>query len=289
MLACGSLLAVAPTARAQVADSLPQRELEYRAAFADYEAALAAWRATDARSGRLLDQVAVARRQGGDAYEAAQRAWLAQVPEMERMDRRVDDAKARLAKAREAFLVALDARRDVLEARLLAAAPTERNELRALILDLENQYGEVEAAPDAFVATPVFTPVELSPRDGPFEIRMKADLLEHKAGDLQTQIDELDQDIERLEKRLRLDRRFRDFQAGVGRFDADRVPVGPVTRGRSGQDDVTTADSGVALEDLPLPERIEQMKAIRAQIERYRNDWLAKARSFRERVGRGGT
>lgn len=271
---------------AQVRDSLPQAELDYQAAVSNYEAAVAAREAVRERSANLLGQVEQARRSGSQsAYVAAQQQYWSHIPELERLDRRVADTRARVEESRRAFLRALDRRRETVEDRLLSSGVLERNGLLAQIRDLENQYDEVERDREAHRSAPVFSPVELDPRDGPTELRVKADVLERRAQETETQIAEMTREIERLEGRLRLERQRADFQAPLDRFDANRVPVGPQNRNRTPQGEgVASEPSAVPLSELPLSQRIERMKEIRIQLESQRDLFRERAQSFRDRI-----
>lgn len=280
------LLVVPPVGAQQQTDSLVQRQLEYTAALSAYEAAIAARDALRPEHESLLARVRAARQGGSQrAYEDAQQGLYSFLPELAMSDRRVAATEGRVEAAREALLEALDARRERLEERLLTAAPAERGGIAALIRDLENQYDELDREREEFEATPAFSSVDFDPRDDARSLQAKAGVLERQAREAEILIDEITDEIERLEGRLRLERQNRDFAADRDRFDANRVPVGTPTRTRSSDDGPVPADSvPVPLSDLPIPERIERLKEYRVQMQTYRAFWLERAELFLARI-----
>ena len=98
-----------------------------------------------------------------------------------------------------------------------------------------------------------------------------------------TVIDNLDDEIETLTDRLRIERQRRDFLAGTDRFDDTRVPV---VSGGGGGERPAAADSTVANRPLSLEERVEALRSYREQLVDYRTQLQVRARQFRQRIGR---
>src|SRR5690606_16616509 len=133
--------------------------------------------------------------------------------------------------------------------------------------------------------------------DGALELGAKAELLERRAAAADSLITDLDERIARLQAQLRRERSAEHFLAGVDRFDDTRVPVGPP--GSAGAPGVGAAsgrgsaapagDSAVvAPQDLPLDQQIEQLQVFRAQVVLARNQFVGRARLFRDRLRRSG-
>lgn len=288
-------LAVAPRpVLAQAADGLVEVELEYRSALSAAQAARDARSVVERRFSEALDVVAGARRSGdGDRLEAALASAQALSLELGRADDRVRDQEEDLASARRDLLAVLDTRRRGLEARLADAGGRERADLFVLIRDLANQYREVEEGDSDVLETELvyFPSIAFDPRDGPVELAAKADLLERKAEALDTTLASIDREVERLESLLRLQRSRRSFQGNLERFGDTQVPVGPPTAGGSREAEAgrVPADStGVPAPEEPLDQRIESLRLFRLQVEAARDQFLGRARVFRQMLLRSG-
>ncbi len=275
---------------AQVSDSLVQRELEYRSATSELQAARDAWSVVERRWSEALDEVGRARRSGDAArLEAALASAQSISLEVRRADGRVRDQESRLADARKALLAALDRRRQVLETRLAdATTARERSDLDALIRDLSNQYEEVDQGPDVLRTELVYFPsITYDPRDTPEDLLAKADLLKRKAQAADSTIASIDREIARLEGLLRLQRRRSNFQADLERFGDTQVPVGQTSRrnGRDNEGGAAEPDStGVPQPQQPLDQRIRELRLFRLQVQGARDQFLRRAEVFQKIV-----
>ncbi|MBW3535033.1 MAG: hypothetical protein KY453_07440 [Gemmatimonadetes bacterium] len=292
-----SLAALASAPRpvsGQTSDGLVERELEYRAARSDVQAAQDARSVVERRFSEALDEVSRARRSGdGGRLEAALARAQSLSLELSRADERVRTQEGELAATRDALLATLDGRRRRLEARLADAGPGERFELDALIRDLANQYRQVEQAEtDVLEIELVYFPsITFDPRDGPVELAAKADLLDRKAEQADSTLASIDREIERLESLLRLQRSRQSFQGNLERFGDTQVPVGAPTRrgtrdaeaGRS-----PTDSTGVPGLEEPLEDRIQSLRLFRFQVEDARDQFLSRAGTFRRLLTRSG-
>lgn len=294
VFAAAALAAAPAPAHGQATDGLVERELEYQEARSEVQAARDARSVRERHFSEALDEVGRARRAGdGGRLEAALARAQALSLELSRADERVRQAELKMSEARAALLATLDRRLRRLEARLAEAGPRERMELDALIRDLANQYREVEAdETDVLQTELVYYPsITFDPRDGPVELAAKADLLERKAEALQTMLGEVDREIERLESLLRLQRSRQSFQGNLERFGDTQVPVGPPTRrgSRDAEAGRAPADStGVPGPEEPLDQRIRRLQLFRIQVESARDQFLARAGLFRQRLVRSG-
>ena len=282
-------------ARAQVpGDGLVESELEYRSARSDVQAARDARTVVERRFSEALDEVGRARRSGdGDRLEAALARAQSLSLELSRADERVRVEEGELVEARVSLLEGLDARRRRLEARLADAGARERADLDALIRDLARQYRQVEDDDADVLQTELvyFPSITFDPRDGPVELSAKADLLERKAEALDTTLAAVDREIERLEGLLRLQRSRQSFQGNLERFGDTQVPVGPPTRrgSRDAEAGRAPADStGVPAPAEPLDQRIRSLRLFRVQVEAARDQFLSRARVFRQLLVRSG-
>ncbi|MBI4538519.1 MAG: hypothetical protein HY704_03285 [Gemmatimonadetes bacterium] len=291
-------VAMPGSAGAQVEALVAQRELEYRAARTAYEAAMAAGEAAQARAERATVEIDEARASGDDgrlqrAYAVAQQRWT----EVSTLDRRVADTGEQLRRARRGLKDALEQSLDRLAGQVRAAPDAEeRGALLALIRDRSNRLREIEAElsqsqGDAarFAAVPEIT---FDPRDGPAELRAKAELLLRRAAQADSAIAAVDREIGELEKRQQRERALRNFMSSIDRFDEGAVPIGRAGRDAGERDREAAArseggaqaDSTAARSELSLGERIEQLRTLRGRVEQYREGVRVKAEIFRRRA-----
>lgn len=292
VLGMAALMAAIPLApgggAAQTVEELVvQRRLELRAARAAHQAARDAFNVLDREFNQALDEVNAARRSGDD--QRLERAYaLAQdrsVPHRAQ-EARLKEAAAGLLRAREALIDALAGRMEELLRSMDAAASGEqRNRLNALFMDHQRELVALEAeAEETFRLEPVVLPeIVFDPRDGPDELRAKAELLERRAADADSVILDTERRIRDLNRRQRIERQGRDFLAGAERFDDTRVPVvgARPTGGQRPASDSTVAGA----RPQTLEERIEALDEYRLQMEAYRDELRVRARQFRLRVG----
>lgn len=285
-------LAVAPPPAAAQAQSLEelvvQRRLEYRAARDAFDAARSAYSVVERQFSAALSEVSQARRANND--DRLQRAYAQaqdrSVP-LRDQDRHLAEAREALGEARGALIQTLTGRQEQLVRQMDAArSAEERASLDALFRDISAELQRLEAEEgETYRVTPVevLPEVTFDPRDGPDEIRAKAEILERQAAVADSAIQNSERQIENLNGRLRNERLRRDFVAGTDRFDDTRVPV--VTGLPSG-DPTSPTDSTVAgARPLTLEERIENLREYIRQLESYRDQLLIRATQFRRAVG----
>jgi hypothetical protein len=273
-------------ARAQsLEDLVVQRRLELRQARADYDAALAAFSVVEQQWSAALEEVNRARRSGDeDALERAFALAQDRAGPLRAQDQRVEEARGALDARRQVLVQVITLRLEQLVAQMDAApSRQQRTELDLLFRDLQNEMRGLEAeAEDTFRLEPVFLPeVTFDPRDGPDDLRSKAQLLERQAADIDTVLVDTDRRMDALEGRLRIQRQRGDLLAGVERFDDTRVPVVVGAQSAGG---VPADSAGVGTRPLTLEERIEELRIYRTQLEVYRDQLLIKAETFRQRI-----
>jgi hypothetical protein len=279
-------------AAGQAATSLPELELEYRAALRAHEAAVAARQVVENQWRAALDSVTSARRSGdADRLDRASAGFLAQTTEFERLDSRVRDTRAALTLAREALLDALDRRAAELEEMAdTARSPAQRGQILTLARDLQNQYrAVVTEGSEVLSPTPVFYPGILAydPRDTPDLIQSKAELVERRIRAVEAQLEEARERIETIERLIRLRRGQENFNAPLDRFGDVQVPVVAGGGSQSRSEEAMPDSAGARPQTLE-----EQLAAWRLQEEQLAllvTQLEANLRRFRERIGARGT
>jgi len=277
-------------ASAQAEQILSQRELEYASAQREHESARASWEVQRSRFQNALAEITAAKAAGNgarleSAYQTAQILSL----ELERLSRRVDGAREALEEEKDGLLEALDLRRRGLEQQFtVARSPQQQTEVAVQIRDLQRQYQSLSAEDELLRPTLVFWPeVDAGPLDGVPELRAKVEILERQIREAVQEQERVNEDIERLKGRERLERFAADAGRSRDRFGDTDVPVG--APGRSEMDPVAraTADTtAVPLSERPLSQRIEALMSYRAQLELMREQLQARTRSISSRLPR---
>ena len=113
----------------------------------------------------------------------------------------------------------------------------------------------------------------------PDAVRNKASYLERRIEQADSVIAEKDREIERLQSRLRTQRTRESFRSGLGRFDDTRTPVG--SDPREGEPTAAVAADSTALSGQTLERRLEEIRAVRQQLQHYRDRMAEKVREFR--------
>ena len=257
-----------------------ERRLEYRAATDAYESALAARAVAESRFSRHTQEISVARGAGDEvrrdqALGEVQRLSI----EILTLDQRVEETADALRKARSALLDVLDAHLDLLfEQVAFAQTAADSTDVIVIYRDVLNRQAEVEADERGeMVLVPVVMPeVTAAPRDGPLELRLKAELLDRKAEQADSMIVELGQEVTELERRAQRDRGLQVLMNGIDRFGDADVPVGAAG---------TNAESTDAVTAEELEERLQSLHLLIARYETYRDEARRRARQFLELAG----
>lgn len=280
------LVLLQPTGGARAQEpSLLDLDLEYQAALSSHRAARDAWEVVFRRWEQALTTVDDARSRGdGEAWDEAQRRFRSEADELQLRERRVWETRETLEEVRTAYLRVLDRRRRDLEAELDSGLPPERREdVRILLDDVLNKYGELESArvdPEPQLA--FFPTIRPDPRDGPDEYAQAVAFLERKDERAERAMEQIDEEIERIQARMRGDRQrqgLSDFRAGLGRYGDTRPPVGSTAGERDERP--APADSTAAADVPTLEERLERLVGDRRQLQAYRDQLQARIREFR--------
>jgi hypothetical protein len=269
--------------------ALSQAELEYEAALQDLESAEAARAVVEGRFTRWAEEADAARRAGdSDRLEAALAQAQAQSVELRRLDRRVTQAQEVVSEARQTYLGLLDSRLDAILEEARTASAEDRVGLMVLVEDLNNRVEEVEAeaGADDLFGPPVMPEVVFDPRDGPVELRVKADLLERRAQAYDSLLVQVEDRIDTLERRVQRDQSLRQFLEGIDRFGETQLPV----RAPDARDPVQTegqapSDSISATRQLTPAEEIDQLRFLLDELTTTRDQLRIRARLFRDRAG----
>lgn len=296
LLASVLLLGAGPVpGGAQEEPTLEELELEYRSALSAYEAARRAREAREIRFDRALEAADSARASGNTdeldrAFAEAQR----EARELGALDRRVEETAEQLREARQVLLEALQDRLEALLEEVDSARdPEEREELAAILVDINNRYLELQATEDPPVEPEAMEEITITPRDTPANLRRKADLLDFQGDQYEAQIAEIDRRMERLEAAQRTNRAVQAFVADIERYDDNRLPVVPPgarNMGTTDPEESAPAGDSVASPDRPmtLEERIQSLQVLRDRLVTYLEQVRDKAERFRREAGGGG-
>ena len=275
----------------QSGDQVVDRELAYRSARSQYQAALDAWGVVEKKWNDAVEEHAQARRAGDDPRKnTALVSALDLAQELDRLERRVTDQRAELDGARAGLLSALDNRIEGLTAQLGAPLPTpERARLTASLRDLENQQEDLEAeaqGPAVRVELVYYPSIQFDPRDTPQTLGYKAQLLMSKAEQSDSAMAHIDREIERLDRQLRRSRNVQSLVTGVERFGDIQVPVGAPNRRTSPEGVRARPDStGVARPEVTPQQQIQELHLLRIQVQAAKEQFLERAAVFVRRVG----
>lgn len=259
-----------------------ERLLQFEEAQSLYDGALAARAAAEARFQRIAQELEDARNADD---EERRNAALAQAQlltnDMLALDARVAETGTALEDARGRYLEILDIQLDFLVQGIeFASTAADSAQLGALYRERSARFTEVERGRRSTVelAAVVMPEITATPRDGPRELRVKADLLERRAEQADSTIAYIDLELVDLERRARRDRGMQALQRGVERFDDTRVPVQPRSQ----------ADDGAQQIAETPEERMDSLRRLRAYFVDRRAEAIRRAQEFRDMAGPGG-
>ena len=171
-------------------------------------------------------------------------------------------------------------RRDLESEFLATELPERREDIQALLTDIENRYGELELERGGLAQQLVMRPViDIDPRNTPDDVRRKASLLENLIAMADSTLVTLQEEVERLEARLRNRQLRENFSAGISRFGDTRTPVG--TDPREGDDPAGVAPDSTALSGGSLEERIRALRSAELNLRYYRERMDERLGEFR--------
>ena len=283
-----------PGAAQQSGDQVVDRELVYRSAQSQHQAALDAWGVVEKQWNDAVEEHAQARSAADDQRkDAALVRALDLAQELDRLERRVMDQRGVLDIARTGLLAALDDRIERLSEQLGATpAPAERTRLATFIRDLENEAAELEGAaagPAVQLELVYYPSIQFDPRGTPRTLGYKAELLRSKAEQSDSAMAHIDREIQRFERQLRRSRNVQSLVTGVERFGDIQVPVGAPNRSTPRGTAQTRPDStGVARPKMTPQQLIEKLQLLRIQVEAAKRQFLERAGAFEVLVRRQG-
>lgn len=234
---------------------------------------------------QLFEQLGAARDRGEDDEVRRLSGQLQLLDEEKtRMERQAIESQEAWIESGNALRDSLDTYLDILSGQIESSPLGADDEASTLYIEYADRLErlEDELPPEAIELEPMYE-VEISPGDGPREIRNKLRLVEKRVERFQELLADLNRDIAALERRQLRERRMRDREADRGRFGDDEFPTG------GGRTNVT---GGVEIADtaavkLTLEDRIEQKKSLRDNVEDELSKLEEKVKRFQERL-RGG-
>jgi len=212
---------------AQEVLSVPELDAAYRVAESYYELAFRQLENLSARFERVSSALSAAITEGDEAEQAD--LYIEQFDigqELRGEQRRVSEKAQELRDARAAYLDGLAV--ELEHAMELAAVTTDSTARAALQNTVGNtrskmeELYEMEDPPETLEPLPE---MNAEPRDGPVELRYKADVLELRATMYEEQRAYNDRRLESLRRDQRLLRMADDFVAGINLFDDATSPV----------------------------------------------------------------
>lgn len=259
-----------------------ERLLQFEEAQSLYDGALAARAAAEARFQRIAQELEDARNDGDDERRNAALAQAQLLTnDMLALDARVAETGTALEVARGRYLEILDIQLDFLVQGIeFASSAADSAQLGALYRERSARFTEVERGRRSSVelAAVVMPEITATPRDGPRELRVKADLLERRAEQADSTIAFIDLELVDLERRARRDRGMQALQRGVERFDDTRVPVQPRSQADDGAQQITETPE----------ERMDSLRRLRAYFVDRRAEAIRRAQEFRDMAGPRG-
>ena len=275
----------------QSAPNLIQVRLDYQSTVSEAEAAGFAFEARDGQWTEIMDSIAAARIRGDDEgrtqwFARAEALAGARSTARERFEERTRAAQS----AGGRLAAVLDREIERLVAAADTASPLAFRDINAVVGDLELERDQLVRESTVTVQAVALAAITIDPIDGPEDILAKAELLEHRARQANDNISDIDEQLVTLRERERFNRSRRDNLSELGRFDDNRLPVGPPGRG-PGTDPlvgVAPGDSTTVQRPRPLEDQIRGLENLRAGLMRDRDQLRIRASRFREVAGEDG-
>ncbi len=273
---------------AQTPANLTQLRLDYQAAEHEAEAAELAFEARDGRWAEVMDSITASRARGDDEVRAR---WFAQAEALagaRSAARERFEERARIAQDTGALLAALlDQEIERLVAAADTASPLGFRNINAIVGDLEIEWDRLVRESTSTVQAVALSSISIDPIDGPDDILAKAELLEYRGQQADENIRDLDDQLGTLRERERFNRSRRDNLSELGRFDDNRLPVGPAGRGPDPDPVVSVAPSDSTVVEWPrtLEDQIQGLERLRQDLVSFRDQLRARAVSFRSVAG----
>ena len=296
-LSAVAFLSILWAAPALSQDPIDEAEARYEASLDEHSVLLEDRERTFSRYEQGLDRVDTARAAGDEAARATAHSNF-QVAAFDLMDLElaVDQSSARVAGARAEYLLELEAGEEALLSRLGGDEVLDPQDEATLFDQWRRLRGrslevQVDAIPVAAVALRPVPELIVDPRDGPTESLEKAQFMEEQAGSYDSLIEDLDVQVQTLERQMQQQQSLQDLLRDVGRFGSDFLQgtspelSAPNTPGAEAMPNgMGATDPNEALAALPLGERIELLRGARDLAFQYRDQALAMARVFRLRA-----
>jgi hypothetical protein len=260
---------------AQEETNLQVAELRHTEAQDLYDAARAALEAYETEYTQALQAFDQARTSENEEAALEAYARVTQVAGLRGVaQRRLEE---RAEELREARRVLLEANRIYWQGLIdRAGVATDSTELEALYVQIEGtiaEMGRLRALPEPEITLEPLPEINIEPRDGPNELRLKAGRLEFAASRYEEQQAYFTQQLEDLRRDQRLYQISRDFLADRERF-GDRPPVG-------------AAGARNVLPPEQLEQQIQELELIQEELVQRIQSIRTRAADFRRRAGGG--
>jgi len=275
--------------------NIPDLELEYRRAQAEYEAAFRALEAREAQLNQAYEALDDARAAGDEAgTNVALRRVMDLSGELREIQLRVDQRAEELRGARAQLLRAFRSRVDEFIVQVDSARnDAERANLAALLEDANNRLLELLAQEEPETVLEPMRDITISTTDLPIDIRRKAATLDYRADQHEARLADIDRRLQELREDQRRVRTVSDFLSDMARFGDTRMPVGPpggrATNPPLNPDQRPAAGDSLAAATRPmtLEERIQSLEILRRELEERIQLIREKAERFRALAGGG--
>lgn len=270
--------------------TIPELEGVFRGAEAAYEAAFEALSLLTSQGDRNSQAFATARAAGDeDAMNEAFGVNQRLSGQLRNAQRRVEEKAQEVTEARERLL---EAQRNYLEELRLQVSdtvdPGTLAQLRTFISDTSFQIQELRNLEDPQVTLEPLPELDEEAFDSPADLRLKANMLDFKAGQWEAEFAYNLDRLENLRQEQDLLRWSGDFLADLGRF-GDQPPVSPrpvQDVSQPGQAQPTGADSlGVEVEYLSVEERIVILEALQESLTENIEIIRVRAQRLRRKAG----
>jgi hypothetical protein len=177
--------------------------------------------------------------------------------------------------------------------RQLSAARTPADRTRAITMlrDYQNQQEQIEAErdqPAVRLQLLYYPSIQSDPRDTPDLMTAKAQLLRRKAALSDSSLAQIDREVERLARQVRLRRNAESLERGVERFDGQPPLGAPGRRNLPGDVRARPDSAGVARPEITPEQRLEELQLLRLQVLEAKRQFLERAGIFEENARRLG-
>jgi len=285
ILAPGGL--VAQETQSSIQEAVEAQRRDYEAAKEEHQAASARFENVRHDWNQLIEQRAAARERGEDDEVSRINGELEELTgQITQLRRQRDESRKDWIAKGESLVDIIDDFLGLLDNRIQASPVGSPDDEASNLYTqyerrLESLESELPGEDDGFEPMPDVT---FHPEDSPRERNHKLTLIDRRIREFNDVLADVNRQIEALQKRQERDRRRKDSQASVGRFDDDQTSTGgdrTNVTGDAGVSDSTTVQLAVR----PLEDRIARLLEYRELVVDYLADLEAKYEENRPKGG----